>query len=229
MIYGISDLHLDWTMQKDMSVFGPAWKDYENRILTQWADQVQEEDLVLVPGDISWAMTLKEARNDLQRLDALPGTKAILRGNHDYWWSSLAKLAREGYQSFRYVQNNCLLHSGIALCGTRGWSDPTSAGFTDQDEKIFAREQARLRLSLETAPPDVERWVMLHYPPFDRFGQPNALADICREFGVTTCVYGHLHSEGLLGLVEGQVKGIKYHCISADHLAFKPKLLRGNL
>lgn len=229
MIYGISDLHLDWTKEKDMGVFGPVWNDYENRIMDRWVSTVGPDDLVLVPGDISWAMTLNEARKDLERLDALPGTKAILRGNHDYWWTSLAKIQREAYASFRIVQNTCLVHDDIAICGTRGWSDPTSAGFTDQDAKVFAREQARLRLSLEAAPQGLEIWVMLHYPPFDRLGQPNALADICTAFGVTTCVYGHLHSEGLNGLVEGEVKGIKYHCISADHLNFQPKLLRGNL
>lgn len=227
MIYGLADLHLDITKEKDMKVFGEVWEDYEEKIFRSWKELVKPEDLVLVPGDISWAMTLEEAKYDLDRVDALPGTKVILRGNHDYWWQSLKKIREMGFQTIHAVQNNAFEFGDYVICGTRGWNPRDSADFTEQDEKIFFREMNRLILSLkEGMKIEKEIIAMLHYPPFNRDKTPNEMTEILREFGVKTCVYGHLHSDGLKQVVEGNIDGIEYHCISADYLQFRPKLIK---
>ncbi len=222
MIYAISDLHLDYTGNKSMDVFGENWVDYENRIFTNWQNTVHSEDIVLVPGDISWQMSLDHARIDLEKIEELPGTKLILRGNHDYWWSSLKKIKEAGFKTIEVVQNSSFAYADWSIAGTRGWMDPTSTGFLDEDLKVWQRELLRLRMSLDTCVKD-RRIVMLHYPPFNKQGEPNEFAEIMSEYGVEICVYGHLHGEGLYSVVEGVYDSIQYHCISSDYLQFIPK------
>lgn len=227
MIYGISDLHLDFTKEKDMKVFGSVWEGYEEQIFENWKKVVKAEDTVLVPGDISWAMHLSEARRDLKRLDELPGTKYILRGNHDYWWESLKKIEQEGYETIRTVQNNAFVVEGTRLVGTRGWDSPDAKGFTEADEKVYQREILRLEMSLNAKlqEPYDRTIAMLHYPPFFKNGRANDLGFLMQEHGVSMCVYGHLHSEGLVWVQEGWIDGVEYRCISADYLGFRPVLL----
>lgn len=226
MIYGISDLHLDVTGQKSMEVFGPAWEDYENRIKENWLRRVTSEDLVLIPGDISWALKLNEAYRDLIRIDKLPGKKIFLKGNHDYWWKSLNKIKQLGLESSYFLQNNSYFYGGYNIAGSRGWMPRDAADFKEKDEAIFKRELIRLELSLKTIKNQDETILILHYPPFDREGKTNEFIDLAKDYNVKTCLYGHLHSDGLSQVREGMIDGIEYYCLSADYIGFSPVLIK---
>ncbi|WP_300411011.1 metallophosphoesterase [Lagierella sp.] len=219
MIYSISDLHLDYTKAKTMELFGNNWDNYEERIFSNWSDIVKEDDLVLVSGDISWAMNLKEAYYDLIRIDKLPGKKILLKGNHDYWWDSLNKNNSLDLKSIFFLQNNHFNFQGVYIVGTRGWENlaEDSEGY-----KIFRRELLRLKLSLDSVPKDKQRICMLHYPPFNKEKEPNDFHYVLKEYGIKKCIYGHLHGPGLVNVVEGFVDGVEYYCTSSDYLNFKP-------
>ncbi|WP_083238821.1 metallophosphoesterase [Caloranaerobacter ferrireducens] len=225
-IYGISDLHLDFSGEKPMDIFGDNWLDHEVKIFENWKQIVNEEDLVLVPGDVSWAMKLDDAYIDLLKIDQLPGIKVITKGNHDYWWSTKSKLKALKFNTIHFLQNDYFLYKSIGICGTRGWISKDNDEFGEKDEKIFNRELNRLKLSLESIKEDVkEIIVMLHYPPFNIDGSPNEFVEIMNQYNVSTCVYGHLHGEGHKFAVEGEIGGIKFHCISCDFIDFRPKRL----
>ena len=223
MIYAISDLHLDITGDKSMEVFGETWANYENRIRENWLCQVKEDDLVLIAGDISWALKLEEAEADLRRIESLPGKKILLKGNHDYWWKSLNKISQLGLEDMEFLQNNSFLYQGYNIGGTRGWNPRDSQDFSDKDEGVFKREMIRLDLSLSNFKMGYESIVMIHYPPFNRDGNPNEFHDIMKDYGVKKCIYGHLHAEGLAQVREGIIDGIEYFCTSADYLSFEAK------
>lgn len=226
MIYAISDLHLDVTKEKDMNVFGDRWDDYENRIFKNW-EIIQDDDLVLIAGDISWAMSLEDARKDLDRIDDIPGTKLLMKGNHDYWWSSLNKIKQCNFKSLHFLQNNSFVYKGTRICGTRGWISKDDPEFTDQDEKIFNRELNRLILSLDDKKEDYEETiVMLHYPPFNKDGSPNEYEAIFKKYDIKTVMYGHIHGDHVNRTPEGIINGIEYICTSADKLEFKAILIR---
>lgn len=157
MIYAIGDLHLDFSKEKSMDVFGEKWEDYESKIFENWKELVKDEDLVLLPGDISWALKLKEAVIDLERIDQLPGNKLIVKGNHDFWWQGPKKLKELGLESINFIQNNSFIYDErVAIAGTRGWMSRDWEEFTEHDEKIFNRELNRLDLSLSSINRDVE-------------------------------------------------------------------------
>ncbi|HHX69883.1 MAG: metallophosphoesterase [Miniphocaeibacter sp.] len=222
MIYSISDLHLDYTGNKTMELFGENWENYENRIFNNWKNIVNNDDIVLVAGDISWAMTVKEAYNDLIRIERLPGKKVLIKGNHDYWWSSLKKINDLNLSSMFFLQNNSFDFNEISIVGTRGWEDCNE----DSDEyKIFKRELLRLEMSIKTAKSTNKKIAILHYPPFDRNGVPNEFHFILKKYNVEICTYGHLHGPGLSNIIEGTIDGIKYFCTSSDYLNFIPKLI----
>lgn len=225
MIFGLADLHLDYSKKKSMEVFGDPWLDYEEKIMTAWTRDVTDSDTVLLPGDISWAMNLEEAIHDLKRIDALSGKKIILKGNHDYWWSSLAKLNKLELENILFLQNNSFVVEGFDICGARGWMDKSNPEFSEADQVIYERELIRLELSLETASEN-EKIVMLHYPPFGMDGKPNDFSKLIEKYEVSLCVYGHLHGEGLKNVQEGIINGCEYRCLSADYLKFIPKKLR---
>lgn len=225
MIYGLADLHLDHTNEKSMEIFGPRWNDYQNRIFENWESQVTEADLVLVPGDISWGLRLEDAKPDLERINNLPGKKILLRGNHDYWWQSLNKLNGLGLDTLFFLQNNSYYFKGVNIAGTRGWIPRDASELGENHETIFKRELIRLDLSLKSIDNTDEIIAMLHYPPFERDGQPNEFHDILKHYRVIKCVYGHLHSEGLSAVVEGVFDGIDYRCLSADYIDFTPKII----
>ncbi|WP_427339633.1 metallophosphoesterase [Caloranaerobacter sp. DY30410] len=225
-IYGISDLHLDFSGEKPMDIFGDNWLDHEVKIFENWKQIVNEEDLVLVPGDVSWAMKLDDAYIDLLKIDQLPGIKVITKGNHDYWWGTKSKLKALKFNTIHFLQNDYFLYKNIGICGTRGWISKDNDEFGEKDEKIFNRELNRLKLSLESIKEDVkEIIVMLHYPPFNIDGSPNEFVEIMNHYNVSTCVYGHLHGEGHKFAVEGEIDGIKFHCVSCDFMDFRPKRL----
>ncbi|MDR7870457.1 MAG: metallophosphoesterase [Tissierellaceae bacterium] len=228
MIYGIGDLHFDYSKNKPMDIFGDNWIDHEEQIINNWKSLVKDEDLVLVPGDISWALRHNEAYFDLKRIDELPGTKVLIKGNHDYWWQSLKKLKDLNLNSIEYIQNTSFEFDDFIISGTRGWISRDSDSFTDDDIKIFERELSRLRLSLSNiVDNEKKRITMLHYPPFNVDLSPNEFVSIMKEFNVDICIYGHLHSEGHKSVVEGNIEGIEFYCVSSDYINFSPKNIMG--
>ena len=224
-IYSISDLHLDYEKNKPMDIFGENWSNHEEKIFDNWSKKINEEDLVLLAGDISWAISLEKAVHDLNRIDSLKGRKIISKGNHDYWWSTNSKLKKIGLKSINFLQNNSYKFNDIQIFGTRGWTDKSSDEFKEKDDKIFNRELHRLELSFKSGL-DIENTlniVLLHYPPFNVKGEPNEFVDLMKKYNVEKCIYGHLHSkEGHKYVVEGIISGIEFVCTSADYIEFNP-------
>ncbi|MCL2694787.1 MAG: metallophosphoesterase [Clostridiales bacterium] len=224
-VFAISDLHLSLAVaEKSMDVFGARWERYIPRLAEAWTREVRADDLVLIPGDISWAMQLKEAAPDFAFLAELSGQKILLRGNHDYWWSSYRQVTGSLPDGLRAIQNNALRFEQVTVAGTRGWLSPQHNAFSEEkDRKIFERELGRLRLSLSALPEETTNIVMLHYPPFSEKGEPTAFVQVLEEFPVAHVVYGHLHGAASKTAFCGERNGIAYHFVSADHLAFTPK------
>ncbi|RKD30560.1 metallophosphoesterase [Thermohalobacter berrensis] len=223
-VYGIADLHLDPIGDKPMDIFGENWVDHEKKIFNHWNKVISDDDLVLIPGDISWALKLDEAKVDLTKIDELPGIKVIGKGNHDYWWGTKSKLNSLKLNSIHFLYNDHFIYKDIAICGTRGWPSKDSEEFDPHDEKVFNREVNRLELSLNSVCKQVNKIiVMLHYPPFNIDKTPNEFVEVMKKYNVEVCVYGHLHSEGHKFAVEGKIDGIDFHCISCDYINFKLK------
>ena len=228
-LFALRDLHLSFdgagNLYKPMDVFGETWRDHENQIRRHWLEQVAAEDVVLLPGDLSWAMTLEEVQPDLAFLAELPGRKIISKGNHDLWWDSLRKVQAILPEGVSVLQNNSFVFGDVAVCGTRGWLCPGE--FADaHDEKIFQRELGRLKLSLDSVPREAgHKIVMLHYPPVNGKREKNALIELMQQYGVELCLYGHLHSYAIQTALEGSMWEIEFRLVSADHLGFAPKLL----
>ena len=225
MIYSISDLHLDYTGKKTMELFGDSWKDYENRIFKNWNYLIKEDDLVLVAGDISWAMTMTEVVKDLKKIERLPGTKVFIKGNHDYWWSSLKKNNDLNLDRFVFLQNNSFTFEDIDIVGTRGWE---SVNEDSDTYNVYQRELLRLEMSIKSGNKNNDKIAMLHYPPFDKNRKPNDFHKILKKYNIDKCIYGHLHGPGLNNVVEGIVDGVNYICTSSDYLEFIPKLIVNN-
>jgi uncharacterized protein len=226
-IYGIADLHLDSSGEKPMDIFGKKWDRHEEKIFEYWQETVKSEDLVLIPGDVSWALKAEEAYIDLKKIDELPGKKVISKGNHDYWWVTKSKLESLQLDTIHFLYNDSFIYKDIAICGTRGWPPKDSDEFDEHDEKIYSREVNRLDLSLSSIKADVKTKVaMLHYPPFNMENrEPNEFINVMLKHGVSICVYGHLHSEGHRLAFEGDIEGIDFYCISSDYIDFKLKQL----
>lgn len=209
-----------------MDVFGPAWDDHAARIGESWRNTVAEDDVVLIPGDISWAMQLDEARADIDFIAALPGKKILMRGNHDYWWASLAKVRAVLPRGIYALQNDAIDLGGAVIAGSRGWMCPGSSGFEPEtDKKIYDREAIRLGMSLERAGEGRRIIAMLHYPPFNEKRNSSAFTDLFEKHGVEHVVYGHLHGKSCRNAFEGVREGITYTLCSADHLGFAPKFI----
>lgn len=240
-IWAISDPHLSFGVpNKNMDVFGPLWKDYTQKMEKNWRALVEPDDLVLIPGDISWAMTLDEALVDLNWIDALPGTKVIIRGNHDYWWSSGAKMSKIMPPSIQFIQNSALLWNDVALGGSRLWDTPEynfneyihfqenpkakeKTSTKDDAEKIFLRELERLRLSLSQMDKKAKKRIALtHYPPIGAHLLPSRASKILEEFQIDTCVFGHLHNLKKGTTLFGKARGVDYFLTSCDYLDFTP-------
>ncbi|MBQ9263308.1 MAG: metallophosphoesterase [Clostridia bacterium] len=221
-VFAIGDLHLPGGDDKPMNVFGSHWDGHFERIQADWKSKVGEEDVVLIPGDISWAMQVQSAMPDLAAIGALPGKKILLRGNHDYWWCAITKLRDMLPKGMYAVQNDAMLLDGIAFCGTRGWRLPTP-GCDAEDEKIYNRELQRMEMSLERAKAyGAHRLiVMCHYPPLGEGGAKTRLSALLESYHPDDVVYGHLHGPSLRGAVTGCIDGIRYHCVSCDGLNFQ--------
>ncbi|HOL15449.1 MAG TPA: metallophosphoesterase [Bacillota bacterium] len=224
-IWAIADLHLSHDRAKPMDIFGPCWENHAEKIAANWRRLVGGDDLVIVAGDISWAMQLSEAAADMNWIAALPGRKLLLRGNHDYWWSSISKVRAALPPGMAALQNDHYVFEDWAICGSRGWICPGEEGFdSEHDEKIYRREIGRLELSLESARlAGRERIVAaLHYPPFNRQGSPSGFTGLLERYGVSYCVYGHIHDEGRDRLFQGERGGVNYIFVAADGVDFTP-------
>ena len=225
-IYAIGDLHLSHAVpDKAMDIFGAHWANHSERLQNAWSDRVHEDDLVLIPGDISWAMYLSEAAADLAFLGDLPGTKLLLRGNHDFWWSSVTKVRQALPKSVFALQNDTFRFGPVEIAGTRGWTVPESAGFKESDDrKLFEREKLRLKLSLDRLSPDTLHLVMLHYPPFGENGAPSEFIPLLESYNIHTVVYAHLHgAKAHAAAFTGTYHGTAYHLVASDALHFVPK------
>ena len=220
-IFAIGDLHLSFSADKPMGVFGEQWENHAERLEENWQRTVAPEDTVLIPGDISWAMHLEDAVPDLEFIGRLNGTKLILKGNHDYWWNSLTKVKNILPESVHAIQNTSFQVGGYCVGGTRLWS-LVDADATESGAKIYARELERLKLSLRSMPEGVEKIVMFHYPPVDENNMETAAVRILKEYGVRTVVYAHLHGKAHKAAVTGIHDGIQYIFAAADYLDFLP-------
>ena len=225
-LFVLGDPHLSLGASKPMDIF-PGWNDYVERLEKNWRRLITPEDTIVLAGDISWAMRLTDTRKDFAFLQSLPGQKIIMKGNHDYWWSTANKmnayLKAEGFDTLHILHNNACIMGDTALCGTRGWPFDDMAA---QGEKLMAREAGRLRMSLQAAGDAAEKIAFLHYPPIYPGAQAQELVDVLNEFGVTECYYGHLHGKSIRYATQGERDGITYRLISADGLSFCPYKIR---
>lgn len=219
-VFAISDLHLSINNPKPMDIFGPVWDGYLDLIESDWNAKVTDEDIVLIPGDLSWAMRFDEAKVDLDYICKLKGKKVILKGNHDYWWNSISEL-REYLNNQTYaLQNNAYKFDNIIICGSRGWVVPENEFKTAQDEKIFRRELIRMELSLkhmQTLRCDGDIViVMTHFPPFNYKCESNEMMDMFEKYGVDKVVFGHLHSYDKGQKLIFNKNGVEYYLTSCD-------------
>ena len=225
-LYAIGDLHLCLSTPKPMDIFGGNWVGYIEK-LREGLSVIRPEDTTVLLGDLSWSLGLDDAREDFAFIDLIPGRKIILKGNHDYWWSTAAKFYKfceeNGFSNQQILHNNHYEYNGYAICGTRGWFfEEERSG--EHDEKVFKRELLRLETSLKSAG-DLPKIVFLHYPPkYKGYECPDILA-LLKQYDVRSCYYGHLHgaSHGLA--VEGLWDGVDYKLVAADKLNFKPYLV----
>ena len=222
-LYAIGDLHLSLSVNKSMEVFGPAWENYHARI-EEALGVLTEDDILILAGDTSWGMNLQEAEADFRFLDRFPGKKYLIKGNHDYWWTTAAKFRRfceeKGIKSLELLHNNCAFYGDYALCGTRGW-------FLEEEQKphnakVLAREVLRLETSLQAAG---EKPILcfLHYPPIYQGYQCPEILAVLEKYHVEPCCYGHLHGPTIRRRLEGKRGETDFSLISADYLEFVPK------
>jgi hypothetical protein len=228
-IFALADLHLSTSGAKPMDVFGEAWRDHADAMARRWDGAVAPEDSVLLPGDLSWARTLEEAQGDLAWIGCRPGTKYLLRGNHDSWWGSVARVRSALPPRCHALQNDAFDLGGVVLVGARGWTAPDDPIATADDAAIFRRELERLRLSIADAdrrwPRGTPRLAMLHYPPWIEGRPPTEMVAVLREGEVAHCVYGHLHGADHPKGVQGRRDGIDFRLVAADAVEFTPVLL----
>ena len=226
-LYAMGDLHLCLGAPKPMDVFGGAWVGYMEK-LKQGLSVITEKDTLVLMGDLSWALDINSAVADFAWINEIPGRKIILKGNHDYWWSTRAKFTKfcleNGFSDLNLLNNNCFFYDDWAICGTRGWFfEEERSG--DHDEKVFRRELIRLEASLKAAG-DREKMVFLHYPPRYKGYTCREILDLLKSYGVRQCFYGHLHGASHKLAMEGTWDGVEYRLLSADYLNFQPYIVK---
>lgn len=225
-IFALGDTHLSFSSDKPMNVFS-GWQNYEERLKKNWEKTVSDCDTVVVAGDISWSMSLENAREDLAFLDSLPGTKLLMKGNHDYWWATKTKAERffeeNGFKTLKILHNNAYRVGDFSLCGSRGWFFDASDA---NDKKVILREAKRLQISIDEAKKlGGEIIVFLHYPPLMTTGVCEEMIEVLERNEIRRCFYAHLHGASCLNAITGDVGNVNYSLISADHLEFCPKLV----
>lgn len=224
-LYAIGDLHLSLSTNKPMDVFGDVWVNHTEKILAGFA-RVQDEDTVVLCGDSSWGISLEEALEDFRFIDRLPGRKILLKGNHDYWWETAAKMhaffEKNQLHTLHLLHNNCWVYGDYAICGTRGWFRDEETADSAHNKKVLNREVMRLEMSLRAAE-GKPILCFLHYPPLYRgYSCPELLA-VLKQYNVKMCCYGHLHGPSHKRAIEGNVGGIDFSLVSADYLNFQLK------
>lgn len=234
-IYVIGDLHLPFGIDKPMDIFGVGWQGYTEKIKEDWNKKVKEEDTVIIAGDFSWATYLEETKKDFEYLCSLPGKKIILKGNHDYWWTTVTSMKRfleeNKFNNIDFLYNNSFLIEDKIIVGTRGWTLLES----ENSEKMIARESLRLELSIKDAidkyGSDKELICIMHYPPITKNKMKNEYTydskflDVMKKYEIKKCYYGHLHGNSHKDAIEGNIEGIEFYLISGDYLTFKLKLI----
>lgn len=223
-IYAISDLHLSFGSNKPMDVFGVNWENHTEKIKQDWLSKVKEDDLVLLPGDFSWAMYLEDTYEDFKFLNELPGKKILLKGNHDYWWNSLKKmreyLKQNNFNNIDFLYNNSYEYNEYIITGTRGWNYQE----TEENEKIIRRENIRLELSIQDGikeyGEDKKIIVCMHYPPIQKNSENLGFINIMKKYKVDKCIYGHLHGKSHKEAIQGNVEEIELKLVSCDYTNF---------
>lgn len=225
-IYAISDLHLSFGDNKPMDIFGENWENHAEKLKENWIKKIKDDDLVLLPGDFSWAMYLQDTYKDFEYLNALPGKKLLLKGNHDYWWTTLKKmknyLEKNKFENIDFIYNNSHIYGDKIIVGTRGWQDENNK----EDKKIVKRENIRLELSIQDGikkyGQEKEIIVCMHYPPFNKYEEKDmSFIQTMKKYNVTTCVYGHLHGENAhKEAKQGIIEGIDFKLVSCDYTNF---------
>lgn len=223
-IYTIADLHLSFSENKPMSIFGDNWEGHSEKIKNNWIQKVKPEDTVVLPGDFSWSMYLQDTYKDFKYLNSLPGKKLLLKGNHDYWWTTLTNMKNylkdNNFENIDFIYNNSYLVEEKILTGTRGWNLLES----DNSNKLINRESIRLKLSIEDGIKkygnDKEIIAFMHYPPITHNNKNNEFIKILKNYGINKCYYGHLHGKAHQDAFEGLVDGIQFKLVSADYLDF---------
>ena len=225
-IYAISDLHLSFNTDKPMNIFGEQWNNYEEKIKEDWISKIKDDDIVLLPGDFSWAMYLKDTIKDFEYLDSLPGKKLLLKGNHDYWWTTLTSMRKfvkdNGLNNIDFIYNNSYEYEGNIIAGTRGWTQSDS----EEDKRLVKRELIRLELSIQDG---IKKYgnekpiiVCMHYPPIVKSNNSirDDFAKLMKQYNVRQCIYGHLHGYSQSEIIEGMIDNIDYKMVSCDHTKF---------
>ncbi|MBD1373207.1 metallophosphoesterase [Hazenella sp. IB182357] len=236
-IFALSDPHLSFNkavnlynvdpskdIDKPMDIFG--WDKHYDQIRDHWLDVVKEEDTVLIPGDISWAMKIEKAIHDFKWINQLPGRKIMSPGNHCYYAHSKKKIRDALPPNMEWIDADYTIVEGRIIAGTRGWNLPGDRFYKEEDDrKIYERQIGRLRIALQEATkkhPGSEKWVMLHYPPITKRATESGFMDVMKEFGVTLCVYGHLHGKAIYDAIQGNVDGVELKLVACDAIGFRP-------
>jgi len=231
-VFAISDLHMSTTTNKPMDIFGGKWQNYMEKIRADWQTKVSDSDIVLIGGDISWAMDLDEAMVDIKTLTDLKGKKIFVRGNHDYWWKSITRLRQTLPENFYALQNDSLKFENVILCGSRAWCVEGSPDFKEQDRKIYMREVERLRMALQSTEKIREEgdrlFCLIHYPPFNVKRDNSLFTDLFEANGVEKVIYGHLHGNESKTDLLVRKNGIDYFLTSCDQLDNKLALIYDN-
>ena len=221
-IFAISDLHISTNTNKPMDDFGDKWVGYLDKIFEDWQQKVSDDDLVLIGGDISWAMSLEDAKKDVFTLSHLKGKKIMVKGNHDYWWSAISRVREMLPEDFYALQNDSIRFDGVVICGSRCWSVPGAPDFGEHDQKLYQRETERLKLSLKSAKKMQQEGdkliALIHYPPFNVHRESSAFTDIFEEYGVDSVIYGHLHGKTVRADKLVVKNGVKYYLTSCDQV-----------
>ncbi|MBQ3047843.1 MAG: metallophosphoesterase [Clostridia bacterium] len=219
-IFAISDLHLSINNSKPMNIFGPVWEGYLDKIVQDWTTKVTDQDVVLLCGDLSWAMRLEDTKPDFEFLSKLPGKKIIIKGNHDYWWGTISKVRGVLPKNVYALQNDAIEIENYVFCGSRGWLLEDNKAFLASDQKIVDRELIRLEMSFQMASKlkkDGQKLIcLMHYPPFDKFNQPTAFTKLIEKYNVDAVVYGHLHGKVPQAKEKIVLNDIVYYLTSCD-------------
>ncbi|WP_207903225.1 metallophosphoesterase [Hazenella coriacea] len=239
----MSDLHLSFNkpvdlyhinpekdINKPMDIFG--WDRHYDQIRDNWLETVRSDDTVLIPGDISWAMKLEEARYDFDWINQLPGKKILSPGNHCYYVQSKKKVREALPQGMEWIDADFTLVEDLVIAGTRGWNLPGDHSYKEEaDRKIYERQVGRLRMALEGSMkkyPEYEKIVMIHFPPITKYSTESGFMDVMKEFGVKMCIYGHMHGKSAEEAIQGVIDGIELKLVACDALQFCPVLLKNS-